>query len=90
VVQNGQAAIMKTLVAAAVTVAMLTGTASAQMGKMGGKDPLQLQYEKQKKDQEDIERDYNAAMKRSRSQGPAPKSDPWAGVRPVENPSTKR
>ena len=83
---------MKTFVAAAVTIAMLAGSANAQMGKMDSKDPLQLQYEREKRDQEDIEKDYNAAMKRSRSQAPAqsPKTDPWAGVRPADNSSTKR
>ena len=81
---------MKTFVATAVTIAMLTGPANAQMGKSDHKDPLTLQYERQKKEQEDIEKDYNAAMKRSRSQGSAPKSDPWAGVRPADSSSTKR
>jgi len=81
---------MKIFVAVAVTMAMLTGSASAQKSNSPHKDPLTLQYEREKKDQEDIERDYNAAMKRSRSQGPAPKTDPWAGVRPANNTDGKR
>jgi hypothetical protein len=83
---------MKTLLATAVATAMLTGSAYAQMSKGAHKDPLELQYERQRKEQEDIERDYNAAMKRSRSQGAAtaPKSDPWAGVRPTESSGPKR
>ena len=81
---------MKTFVAVAVTVAMLTGSANAQKSNSPHKDPLTLQYERQKKDQEDIERDYNAAMKRSQSQGPAPKADPWAGVRPAGDSGIKR
>jgi hypothetical protein len=81
---------MKTFVAVAVTVAMLTGSANAQKSNSPHKDPLTLQYEREKRDQEEIEKDYNAAMKRSRSQSPAQKTDPWAGVRPANNTDAKR
>jgi len=81
---------MKTFVAVAVSLAMLTGSANAQKSNSPHKDPLTLQYEREKRDQEAVEKDYNAAMKRTRSQGPAPKTDPWAGVRPADNSSTKR
>ena len=81
---------MKTIVVTMAAIAVLMSPAYAQMDAGPHKDPLQLMYEKQKKDQEDAEREYNATMKRTKSQGPAPKSDPWAGVRPAENTGSKR
>jgi hypothetical protein len=81
---------MKTFVAAAVTMAMLAGSAHAQKDKMDRQDPLTLKYEKERKDREDTEKEYDATMRRTRSQGSAPKADPWAGVRPADNASTKR
>lgn len=73
-------------------MASLAGPAAAQKGMSQGnhKTPLELQYEREKQDQEANERAYNEHMKRSKSAGPAAKSDPWAGVRPPTETNARR
>jgi len=75
-------------------VALLTGPAVAQRGGIasqgGHKDPLQLQYEREKQDQAENERLYNEHMKRSKTPAPTAKSDPWSGVRPANETNAKR
>ncbi|MBX9842867.1 MAG: hypothetical protein K2Z80_13770 [Xanthobacteraceae bacterium] len=72
-----------------VMVASLAGPAAAQqrggtMSQGNHKDPLQLQYEREKRDQVENERAYDEYMKRNKTGAPTAKSDPWAGVRPNE------
>jgi len=73
-------------------IAVLATPAAAQMGSRSGagqqreKTPLDLQYEKERIEQQENERAYNEQMKRMKSQGPAAKADPWAGVRPATEP----
>jgi hypothetical protein len=86
---------MKRLFAATAMMAMgasLTGPAAAQkVGSQGAhKTPLELQYEREKQEQEANERAYNEHMKRSKSTSPAAKADPWAGVRPANETNAKR
>jgi hypothetical protein len=86
---------MKRIFAATAVMAMmasLAGPAAAQRGMSQGnhKTPLELQYEREKRDQEANERAYNEQMQRMRSSGPAAKSDPWAGVRPANETNAKR
>jgi hypothetical protein len=75
-----------------VMMASLAGPAAAQRGMSQGnqKTPLDLQYERERQDQEANEKAYNEQMKRMKSQGPAAKSDPWAGVRPTNETNAKR
>jgi hypothetical protein len=89
---NKAAAMRYVLAAAIVTAIALPAPARAQMGSTAPqKTPLQLQYEREKKEQDDNERDYNAQMKRLKGQGPATtSSDPWKGVRPTADSPAKR
>lgn len=75
-----------------VMVASLAGPAAAQKGMSQGnhKTPLELQYEREKRDQEANEKAYNDQMQRMKSSGPAAKTDPWAGVRPPNETNAKR
>jgi hypothetical protein len=75
-----------------VMAASLAGTAAAQRGMSQGnhKTPLELQYEREKRDQEANEKAYNEQMQRMKSSGPAAKNDPWAGVRPANETNAKR
>jgi len=84
---------MKRFVAAAVIATMLAGPACAQMGKgnpSAEKDPRRERAAKEEKERAAIEKEYNEMMARTRTTGPAPKSDPWAKVRPADSASTKR
>jgi hypothetical protein len=84
---------MKMFVATAVIAATLAGPAYAQMGKgnpSAEKDPRREQAAKAEKEQAAIEKEYNATMERTRSVGPAPKSDPWSRIRPADSAATKR
>ena len=84
---------MKMLVATAMIATMLAGPACAQMGKgtpSADKDPRRERAAKEEKEQTAIEKEYNAAMERTRPTGPAPKTDPWAKVRPADSANTKR
>jgi hypothetical protein len=86
---------MKRVLAATATMVMmaaLAGPAAAQRGMSQGnhKTPLELQYEREKRDQEANEKAYNEQMQRMKSSGPAAKNDPWAGVRPPNETNAKR
>lgn len=81
---------MKRVLVVAVIAAFAT-PAVAQMSQGAQKAPLDLQYERERQDQQANERAYNDQMKRLKAQTPAAKVDPWAGVRPTnETNSTKR
>ena len=73
-------------------MAALAAPAAAQMGSRGGfgqqkqESPLDRIYEKERQEQQENERAYNEQMKRSKTQGPAAKADPWAGVRSAAEP----
>jgi len=82
---------MRYLFAAAVTTAMLTGSAYAQMNMGAEKTPLQLKYEREDRERAENEKDYNATMQRLKSQAPATtNSDPWKTVRPPSESNAKR
>ena len=83
---------MKRTLSAAAVLATLAGPAYSQMGATGKQPtPLDLQYERERKEQQENERAYNEQMKRLKSQAPATtKSDPWAGVRPSNETNAKR
>ena len=82
---------MRYILAAAVTMAMLTGPAYSQMSMGPEKDPLKLKYEQEDKARAENEKAYNDTMKRLKSQAPAQTSnDPWKTVRPASESSAKR
>jgi hypothetical protein len=62
---------------------MLAGPAYSQMGSTAPeKTPLDLKYEREAREKEQIEKDYNAQMKRLKAQDPVKtNSDPWKTVR---------
>ena len=80
-------ATMRYLLAAAMTMAMLTGPAHAQFNSSGdAKDPLTLKYEREDAERKENEKAYNETMKRLKKQQPAnAKVDPWSGVRPASD-----
>jgi hypothetical protein len=83
---------MKMFVATMVAATLLAGPAFAQGGKSGPppNDPRREQAAKAEKERDAIEQKYNETMARIRSQGPPPKTDPWARMRPADGADTKR
>ena len=84
---------MKTFIATAMIATMLVGPACAQMGKgtpSAEKNPRRERAAKEEKERAGIEKEYNEMMARTKTTGPAPKTDPWAKVRPADSGSTKR
>jgi len=84
---------MKRLIAVSVTLATfakLAGPAYAQQ-KQKEKTPLQEEYSQKKAEQERIEKQYEAAMKRNRTDAAAPAAtDPWANMRGTDDSKAKR
>jgi hypothetical protein len=82
---------MRYLVAAVVTMAMLSGPALAFEMNGESKDPLTLKYEREAKEKAEAERAYNEQMKRLKAQAPTKaKVDPWSNVRPAGDTTAKR
>jgi hypothetical protein len=82
---------MRTFFAAAVATALLAGPASAQMGGINSAPTLtphdREEAARAEQERATVEKEYNETMRRSRSESPPPKSDPWSRVRPAD---TKR
>jgi hypothetical protein len=79
----------KTLTIAAVILAVSAGAAFSQ-GK-GHKTPLQAQEEEKARRVKEVDKEYEAAMKRSGgTTSPAAASDPWKNVRPSGTTSNPR
>ena len=76
----------RTLVAAAV-VASLAGPAYSQ-SKGKEKSALDLKYEQEQRVRDEVAKEYEATMRRTRSNTPSAATDPWASVRPAQ--SSKR
>ena len=87
---------MKVFVAAVVTLAMLVVSADAQSqfstNQLANKSPrVQAQAARDAaKANAEIEREYNATLKRTGPLGPVKKSDPWARIRPAEDANSMR
>jgi hypothetical protein len=94
---------MRPFLAAVVMMAILAGPAysprnalaqskpSAQDVDPANRDPLELKYERERREREENEKAYNATMKRLKGQAPAAtSSDPWKQVRPGDNSTAKR
>ena len=87
---------MKNIVLSTAVIALLTCSAHSQsiqqrQQERGGKvekTPLQMEEEERARRAMDVERDYEAAMKRSSGGKPsAAPADPWQTVRPKSGPS---
>jgi hypothetical protein len=75
---------MKTFTATAVLIALLTVPAYSQK-KGGGVPPdpkAEEEAREQKKRAKEIERDYNASVKKTPPQATTVPSDPWQNIRP--------
>jgi hypothetical protein len=81
--------VMRVVTAMGVMVALIAGPAYAQQNS-DKKDPLTLQYEAEQRRKAEIEKEYDATLKRTRTTVPETKSDPWGSVRPAPAPREKR
>lgn len=79
-------AVMRALVAAAVLLAVAASAAEAQPSKNRRDDPRAERAKaiKAARERYEIEKEYDAAIKRTRPTGPATKADPWSGVRATD------
>ena len=78
------------LLAAAVIIPMLGGSASAQQENEANKDPYKLMLEREANERKENERAYNEQMKRLKAQNPTQtSSDPWKKVRPADTPAKR-
>ena len=88
---------MKRVFAATATMVMMAALAGPATAQRGGamsqgnhKTPLELQYERERREQVENEKAYDDYMKRNKSGAPTAKNDPWAGVRPPNETNAKR
>jgi hypothetical protein len=83
---------MKKLIAVTVALAALatlTGPVYAQRTKQ--QTPLQIEEAQRKQERERIEKQYDAALKKTdRSAATSPANDPWANMRGTDDPKTRR
>ncbi|HEY1310162.1 MAG TPA: hypothetical protein VGF02_04365 [Pseudolabrys sp.] len=80
---------MIAVLAAFAAFAMLAGPAYAQRSKE--KTPLQIEDQQKKEEHERIEKQYNAALKRtSKTDAAAAAPDPWANMRGTDDSKIKR
>ena len=90
---------MEKIAVAAVVIALLTAPAQSQSiqqrqeerGRNVTKTPMQIQEEEREQRAFQVEKEYDAAMKRSKAitPGAAPAPDPWQNVRPGPSPNKK-
>lgn len=82
---------MRVYVLAAVSIVLLAESALAQE-KMGlsNKFPIEQQLEDQRKQADEVDKRYKATIKNTMKDATRAKVDPWAGVRPAEEQSSKR
>jgi hypothetical protein len=80
---------MRTLLMSAVAIALLTAPAFSQ-GKNEADPKADAEAIEQKKRAQEIEREYNASVKRTKPQKTEAPSDPWQSVRPASPPAPKR
>jgi hypothetical protein len=75
---------MRIVLLTAIALAVLANPARAQVSTGAEKTPLQYKYEAEDQARKDNEKAYDETMRRIRSTGPAPKTDPWRNVRPAD------
>jgi hypothetical protein len=76
---------MRTLPVLAVALAMFAGPAYAQLETGKQKSGVELQDEREQRNRQEIDKEYEATMRRTRSSAPATSSDPWRGIRPTDS-----
>ena len=87
---------MEKVAMTAVIIALFTAPAHSQsmqqrQEERGGKvskTPMQIEEEERAQRAVQVDKDYEAAMKRSKTTTPSTAPDPWQNVRP--NPSTSK
>jgi hypothetical protein len=77
---------MKKLVIAAIVTTLFSVSAHSQQDK----GPLTARTEKQMKEDKEIDKAYQDAMKRPGDKGQPAKTDPWQTIRPAGTDNTKR
>ena len=77
---------MKKLAVAAMMIALFSVPAYSQQDK----GPLTVRTDKQMKEDKEIDKAYQDAMKRNGDKGQAAKIDPWQTIRPAGTDNTKR
>ena len=77
---------MRNFALAAAMIGSFTGTAHSQAldKDKGSKTPMQIEQEERQQSAKDVDRAYNAVIKRSRETAPNVASDPWKNVRPPD------
>ena len=88
---------MEKVAMTAVMIALLTAPAHSQsiqqrQEERGGKvtkTPMQIQEEERAQRAFQADKDYEAAMKRSKTATPSAAPDPWQNVRPSPSPNKK-
>lgn len=88
---------MEKIAVAAVMIALLTAPAHSQSmqqrqeerGKNVTRTPMQIQEDERAQRALQAEKDYDAAMKRSKATTPSTATDPWQNVRPGPSPNKK-
>ncbi len=75
--------VLKTFLAGAVMAACLASPVYAQSKASKGPDatPMQLDDQAKERDRESIDKQYRAALQKTRSNEPARADDPWANMR---------
>jgi hypothetical protein len=58
--------------------------------KPSDKYPAEIQAEEERKQADEVDKRYRAVVKNTGKGDVAPKTDPWAGARNVEQPVKKR
>ena len=80
---------MKKLIAVSVALATFATLAGPAWAK--DKTPLQIEDEQRKAEQERIEKQYNATLKKTSKTAETPAvTDPWLNMRGADDPKAKR
>jgi hypothetical protein len=83
--------ILRVLIASAFMAGCLGGPVAAQQRKAPTVTPNYTEEIQRRKDAEVVDREYKAALERTRKeQVVAPATDPWGGIRGSDDTKTKR
>lgn len=81
---------MRRVIAAVAMLGILTGPAFAQLKKDDEDTPMKLIEKAKKKDYADTDKQYKAAMEKTRSDKPVVRNDPWADMRAPSDSGKKQ
>jgi hypothetical protein len=87
--KNKWVAAMARYIVAILLLAIIAGPALAQH-KKGPDNPLIEEYARKQKEAEAVEKEYNAARKRSDQAATPTRVDPWQNMRGADDSKTKR